>query len=210
MNTTIHPAFDATNPTAPRAVELAKAYRLLNHGPTVLVSSRHNGEHNVMAAAWNSGLDFTPAKVMVVIDKSTFTRELVEASGVFALNVPARQIATQTRAVGSVSGRDLPSRDKFVHLGLDHFRGALLDVPLVHGCVAWLECRLIPEPHNQQAHDLFIGEAVAVWADPRVFSHGHWHFEAHDELRTLHYMAGGTFYLVGEEIDIAADAVAKP
>ena len=32
-------------------VELKKAYRLLNHGPTVLVSARHDGVDNVMAAA---------------------------------------------------------------------------------------------------------------------------------------------------------------
>ena len=33
-------------------VDLKKAYRLLNHGPTVLVSASHEGVDNVMAAAW--------------------------------------------------------------------------------------------------------------------------------------------------------------
>lgn len=205
-----HPSFpkDAIGPCG---VPLPKAYRLLNHGPSVLVSSRHAGQQNVMAAAWNMGLDFTPAKVAVVIDKSTWTRELIEASGVFALNVPARQIAVETRAAGSISGRDAPNRDKFEQVGLRHFPGAVLDVPLVSGCVGWLECRLVSEPHNQMAHDLFIGEAVAAWADPRVFSDGHWHFEGHDDLRTLHYVAGGSFLTVGEEIlvDFRASAT-KP
>lgn len=198
----VHPAFSADNALAPRAVPLAKAYRLLNHGPTVMVSSRHAGRHNVMAAAWNSGLDFTPAKMLVVIDKSTFTRELVEASGVFALNVPARALAREVKAVGEVSGRALPGGDKFAHVGLQHFPGAVLDVPLVAGCVGWLECRLLREPHNQSAHDLFIGEAVAAWADPRVFSGGHWHFSGHDDLRTLHYIAGGTFLVIGDGIRV--------
>ncbi len=200
MEKTVHPAFDASQPSAPRAVELAKAYRLLNTGPTVLVTSAHRGESNVMAASWNAGLDFVPAKVMVVIDKSTWTRELVEASGVFALNVPARRIARETLVVGKLSGREVPHRDKFAAVGLQRFPGAILDVPLVAGCVAWLECRRIPEPHNEKAHDLFIGEAVAAWADPRVFSEGHWHFEGHDDLRTLHYVAGGTFFVIGEEV----------
>jgi len=31
-------------------VELEKAYRLLNHGPTVLVSAQHGDDRNVMAA----------------------------------------------------------------------------------------------------------------------------------------------------------------
>ena len=33
-------------------VPLDKSYRLLNHGPTVLVSARHAGVADVMAAAW--------------------------------------------------------------------------------------------------------------------------------------------------------------
>ena len=55
-------------------VELSQAYRLLNHGPTVLVSAAHGGRRNVMAAAWSMPLDFAPPKVAVVLDKSTFTR----------------------------------------------------------------------------------------------------------------------------------------
>ena len=58
------------------SVDLAKAYRLLNHGPTVLVSARHQAVDNVMAAAWCCALDFDPPKLTVVIDKATRTRAL--------------------------------------------------------------------------------------------------------------------------------------
>jgi flavin reductase (DIM6/NTAB) family NADH-FMN oxidoreductase RutF len=92
------------------AIPLPKSYLLLNHGPTVLVSSAHGGRRNVMAAAWNMALDFDPPKVAVVIDKATLTRELVEASGEFVLNVPAREQAALTLAVGTQSGREI---DKF-------------------------------------------------------------------------------------------------
>lgn len=67
------------------AVPLDKAYRLLNHGPTVLVSARHGGEQNVMAAAWACALDFAPPKLTVVLDKSVKTRELVESSSTFVI-----------------------------------------------------------------------------------------------------------------------------
>ncbi|ENU37279.1 hypothetical protein F988_00488 [Acinetobacter parvus DSM 16617 = CIP 108168] len=40
-----------------------------------------------MAAAWACALEITPAKVTVVLDKSTKTRQLVEQSGYFALQV---------------------------------------------------------------------------------------------------------------------------
>ena len=187
------------NPQHFNIVPLNKAYRLLNHGPVVLVSSTHRGVSNVMAAAWSMPLDFDPPKVTVVLDKATFTRGLIEASGMFALNIPCRALAAETLGVGTDSAVTVP--DKLVRHGVSTFTAGDLDVPLVDGCVGWLACRVLPEPHNQQAYDLFIGEVVAAWADPRVFSDGRWHFEdAPDELRTLHYVAGGQFYVTGESL----------
>ncbi|WP_047197989.1 flavin reductase family protein [Caldimonas brevitalea] len=190
-------------------VELAKAYRLLNHGPTVLVTSAHGGRRNVMAAAWSMPLDFQPPKVAVVIDKTTYTRELVEASGHFALNLPCRRLASVTLAVGNSSGRELAGRetpdDKFSSLNLRTFPASLVDVPLLEGCVGWLECQVIPEPHNHQQYDLFIAEVVAAWADQRVFANGRWLYDEQSDpaLRTLHYVAGGAFFAVGEAFDVA-------
>ncbi len=183
------------------AVPLDKAYRLLNHGPTVLVSASHGGVDNVMAAAWACALDFAPPKVTVVLDKSTRTRELVEASGWWVLSVPNVSLAALTLGVGSDSARGTP--DKLRKHGVGTFRTPDVPVPLVAGCSAWLACRLVPEPHNQQTYDLFIGEVVGAWADERVFRSGRWCFEdAPRELRTLHYVAGGQFYVTGESLRV--------
>ena len=180
------------------AVPLAKAYRLLNHGPTVLVSSAHGGRRNVMAAAWSMPLDFDPPKVAVVIDKATLTRELVEASGEFVLNVPSRQQAALTLAVGTKSGRDI---DKFSLAGANAVAAGAVGAPLVEGCLAWLECRVIVEPHIQQAYDLFLGEVVAAWADPDAFSDGRWHFTDAQQ-RSIHYLSGGSFFATGDTFDV--------
>lgn len=186
-----------------RPVPLSKAYRLLNHGPTVLVSAAHDGQRNIMAAAWSMPLDFDPPKVAVVLDKSTWTRQLVEASGTFVLNVPVVTQADIVQTVGSTSGQALSAasgQDKFSTYGLQTFAGDQLDAPLLEGCVAWLECCLLPEPHNQDKYDLFLGEVIAAHADERAFSDGHWHLEGHDELRTLHHIAGGNFLAIGEPV----------
>ncbi|MBD9393056.1 flavin reductase family protein [Acidovorax sp. ACV01] len=181
-------------------VPLDKAYRLLNHGPTVLVSAAHAGQHNVMAAAWACALDFSPPKVTVVLDKATRTRELVEARGEFALQLPTVPMAAMTVAIGTDSAKTHP--DKLQQHGVQLFHApGHADTPLVQGCAAWLLCRVIPEPHNQQTYDLFIGEVVAAWADERVFRNGHWEFDtAPDALRTLHYVAGGQFYATGASV----------
>ncbi|OXI88317.1 flavin reductase [Burkholderia sp. AU33423] len=186
-------------------VELKKAYRLLNHGPTVLVSARHDGVDNVMAAAWACALDFLPPKLTVVLDKTAKTRELVERSGTFVIQVPTAAQLRLTHAVGSHSLVERP--DKLREAGVTLFDVEGHDLPFVAGCSGWLACRLIPEPHNQQTYDLFIGEVVAAWSDTRVFRDGHWYFESADPaLRSLHYIAGGNFYAIGESLHVDPDA----
>lgn len=182
-------------------VDPAKAYRLLNHGPTVLVSAQHAGVDNVMAAAWSCALDFMPAKLTVVLDKIAKTRELVEQSGLFVIQVPTAAQLQLTHEVGTRSL--LEDADKLERSGVELFRMPGHDLPFVAGCSAWLACRLIPEPHNQSTYDLFIGEVIGAWADTRVFKDGHWQFEHADPAwRSLHYIAGGHFYAIGEALDV--------
>jgi flavin reductase (DIM6/NTAB) family NADH-FMN oxidoreductase RutF len=181
-----------------QTVALNHACRLINHGPTVLVSSQHEGQRNVMAAAWSMPVEFTPPRVAVVIDKSTFTRGLILASGRFALNIPCRALADITYMVGSTSGRD---EDKFARYGIEAFAGPSLALPLIDGCVAWLECRHIPEPHSEDAYDTFFGEVVSAQADARVFSGGRWAFDGSNAaLHTVHHLGGGNFGVIGEVV----------
>lgn len=189
-----------THPDHFTPTPLDKCYRLMNHGPTILVSARHHGVDNVMAAAWAGVLDYGDApKVTVVLDKSTRTRELIEASGRFALQLPCVAQAKLTVAVGTHSAHDMP--DKLSQLGVTTFTAPGHELPLVQGCVGWLVCRLLPEPHKQNTYDLFIGQVEAAWADERVFSQGRWHFNtAPDELRTLHHVAGGQFIVAGTTV----------
>lgn len=178
-------------------VPLDKAYRLLNHGPTVLITTAAEGVRNVMAAAWVMPLDFAPPKVALVIDKLTYSRALLEASGELVINIPPRSLVDETLAVGTLSGREL---DKFAELGLKTMPAEKVAPPLLADCIAWLECRLIPQPQLQQEHDLFLAEVVAASANNLVFREGRWHFEE-DALRTLHHIAGGHFLQIGDEVE---------
>lgn len=182
-------------------VELKKAHRLINHGPTVLVSARHDGVENVMAAAWACALDFSPPKLTVVLDKIAKTRELIEKSASFVIQVPTAAQLQLTHEVGTRSLFNEP--DKIERSGVELFRIDGYELPFVAECSAWLACRLIPEPHNQDAYDLFIGEVVGAWADTRVFKDGHWNFESADPAwRSLHYIAGGHFYAIGAPLSV--------
>ncbi|HEU5296718.1 MAG TPA: flavin reductase family protein [Burkholderiaceae bacterium] len=176
-------------------VALDHASRLVNHGPTVLVTTEHAGRRNIMAAAWSMPVEFTPPRIAVVLDKKTFTSELLQASGYFALCLPVPALADLTYRVGSESGRDIEDgSDKFVRHGIAVFAGPTLRLPLVEGCCAWLELRRIPEPHSEQAYDTVFGEVVSAQADPRVFAQGRWSFrDDNAALHTLHHLGGGAF-----------------
>src|SRR5476651_279886 len=148
-------------------VALEQSYRLITFGPTVLVSARYAGVDNVMAAAWACALDFSPPKLTVVLDKIAKTRELIERSGTFVIQVPT---VAQLRLTHEVGTRSLSADpDKLLHSGVDLFNIEGYNLPFVAGCSAWLACQLIAEPHNQSVHDLFIGRIVGAWADGRVF-----------------------------------------
>jgi flavin reductase (DIM6/NTAB) family NADH-FMN oxidoreductase RutF len=187
-----------------KAVELRKAFRLINYGPTVLVSARHNGIDNVMAAAWCCALDIDPPKLTVVVDRIARTRTLLEASRRFVIQVPTVAQLRLTHEVGNRSLYEEP--DKLQAAGVTVFDVPGQDLPFVEGCSAWLACELVDEPHIRDAYDLFIGDVTAAWADDRVFRDGHWHFEtAGPEWRSLHHVAGGHFYAIGEALSVEAE-----
>ncbi len=180
-------------------VPLSKCYRLLNHGPTVLITSAHQNTQNVMAASWITPLDFDPPKIIIVVDKSARTRKLIEASGQFAINIPCVAQANQVLLAGSSEGEGGEGKtDKLARCQFSSFAAQKITAPLITGCVGFLECQLIPEAYTQNTYDIFIGEVLAAQADDSVFKDGRWDFAKHDNKRTLHHVAGGHFLSIGK------------
>ena len=181
-------------------VPLRRAYKLINHGPTTLIASAAGGRRNVMAAAWVMALDFDPARIAAVIARDTFTRTLVDASGEFTVNVPTLGMIDAVYAAGRVSGESV---DKFVTHAFATAPASKVAAPLIEGCAAWLECRVLPEPAIQERYDLFIADVVAAWADDVSFVDGVWQFPS-DDKRTLHHLAAGVFMTSGDRIKVKA------
>lgn len=179
-------------------VELRRCYRLLNHGPTTLITSAAGGRRNVMAAAWVMPLSFDPPRLAAVIDCATFTRELVDASRELVVNLPTVEQIELVYAAGKESGRTV---DKFAAHGLASEPASLVGAPLLTGCVGWLECRAAVEPAMEDGHDLFVLDVVAAWAEGDLFREGSWQFGA-DQQRTVHHVAGGVFFATGSRLAI--------
>lgn len=174
------------------SVPLKHCYRLLNHGPATLVST----PGNVMAAQWVMPIDFDPPKLAVVVDRTTHTRKRVDETGVMAICIPERGQAGLTWRVGSTSGAEV---DKLATV--ETFAGDVVEAPLVAGCLAWLECRVVRSAALDEVArelDLFVVEVVAASADERYWRDGR---VSLDEIQTLHHLGGGRFVSSGEPVD---------
>ncbi len=174
-------------------VELRRSYRLLNHGPVVLVTSAAAGQTNVMPAAWVMPVDFEPPLVAAVIAGGTATRALVDASGELALSIPPASLLDAVYEAGQVDGREV---DKWARFGLRPAPASRVAAPLVEGCLGWLECRVV-DCSLAERMDLFVCETVAAWADDDVFRDGEWRFSEPDR-RSVHHVAAGRFFVTGE------------
>jgi flavin reductase (DIM6/NTAB) family NADH-FMN oxidoreductase RutF len=89
------------------------------------------------------------------------------------------------------------AEDKLSTLELATSPASAVGAPLVEGCAAWLECKIVPETHMQERYDLFVADVVAAWADDASFVEGVWRFPS-DEHRTLHHLSSGYFITSGD------------
>ena len=182
-----------------RPVELHHASRLLNHGPTVLITSFDvdSQRRNVMAAACSMPVEFEPPRIAIVVDKSAWSREIIERNGTFGIVVPSVAAASWTYAVGSISGRD---EDKFNAYGIPVVKGPVLGLPVIEEkCLAWMECRLLPATAAAGQYDTLFGEVVSAAADERAFITGRWQFDD-DKINTLHHLGTGNFVASGRHV----------
>lgn len=180
------------------AVPEPHVHRLLNHGPTTLVTTAHAGRRNVMAAAWVMPLDFAPPKFAAVVAADTFTRELLVASRQCVLQAPTTLQTAMCYAAGSRTGRD---GDKFEQLGIATSKASRVEAPLVDGCACWIECEVLDEPQIAERYDLFVLRCVAAWADDELWRDGEWRFRP-DGPRTIHHQKGGLFFATGERVQV--------
>ncbi|MCH8814634.1 MAG: flavin reductase family protein, partial [Chloroflexi bacterium] len=165
-----------------RSLEDMAALRLLNGGPTALLTTRWRDKTNVMPVIWMTQLSAQPTMIGVAINPARFTHDLVRYAEQFALNFPARDLLNHTHYFGSVSGEDV---GKIELSKLATFNASKVDVPLLENCVAWIECGL-EDTMRIGDHTLFIGRVLAVQGEEESFGDA-WLIEDF-EYRPLHYL----------------------
>lgn len=139
--------------------------RLLEPGPTVLVTSMHRSHPNLMTAAWLSPLGFDPPVIGLSVHPGRLTHELISKSEMFGVSIPTMEHVQAVHRSGLLSGRDL---DKFEATGLTPIDPVEIEAPRIYECVAHIECGVV-QRLTFSDHDLFIGEILHAEAESEHF-----------------------------------------
>jgi flavin reductase (DIM6/NTAB) family NADH-FMN oxidoreductase RutF len=125
---------------------------MLNHGVNV-VTAQHEGKRGGLAVAWATQV--ATDRVLVCVGSQSTTRELILASGAFAVNVLAKDQLKLARHFGSGHSAQV---DKFAGIP---YHLAETGSPLLNECAAALDCR-VDRMLEVEGEKLLLGHVVAV------------------------------------------------
>lgn len=121
-------------------------------GVTVITTRLGDDLHGMTANAVTS-LSLDPMMVLVCVDKTADTHDILSKAGVFAVNILNRDQA-------EISDRFAKKEFDGAH-GLDQIAHgfAVTGSPIIDGAIAYLDCRTTMEHHGGD-HTIFIGEVL--------------------------------------------------
>jgi len=123
-----------------------------------VITSRLGAVTNGMTATAVCSVSATPPSILVVINQSSRSHDLIEQGGSFAVNILSAEQAALAHHFAAKS--DDPLRE------VDH-RSGVTGVPVIEGCVAQLEC-VVETKVTAGTHSIFIGRVVAVEETDRL------------------------------------------
>jgi flavin reductase (DIM6/NTAB) family NADH-FMN oxidoreductase RutF len=130
----------------------------------VVISARTGSGYRGLTASSLVSISVDPPMVLVGLELEAATRSAVAEGKAFNVNVLTR---SQEFIADRFAGR-APAIDAMWQ-GVPHRLGSN-GIPLIDGCAAWLECRLV-EIHPAGDHDICVGEVTAATAgsgDPLI------------------------------------------
>jgi flavin reductase (DIM6/NTAB) family NADH-FMN oxidoreductase RutF len=134
--------------------------------PCALVGATVGGKPNYLAVAWFSMVNLKPPYIAVALGKVHHTNPGIRENGTFSVNIPSAGMAEVTDYCGIVSGKKFDKGALF-----QTFYGKLKSAPMITECPYNLECKVI-QTVDLSADELFIGEIVAAYSDPRYLTDG--------------------------------------
>jgi flavin reductase (DIM6/NTAB) family NADH-FMN oxidoreductase RutF len=163
--------------------------------PLVMVSvaGTDGGAANIVTLAWAGTVCSAPPMLSISVRPSRHSYDLLQRSHEFVVNIPRAAQVREVDLCGNVSGRDT---DKFAACGFHALPAARVAAPLIEECPINIEC-VTRHRLSLGAHDLFIGEVLAVHFDDDVLdSRGRLQPAKVDALAYVH----GDYWTLGAKV----------
>lgn len=108
----------------------------------VLLTTKKDGQVNTMTISWGGmAIEWGKPLFITYVRESRFTKEFLDATGEFTVNLPMGEFGKKITAVcGTKSGRDM---DKVAELGLTLEDPEEVHVPGIRELPLTLECRVL-------------------------------------------------------------------
>lgn len=140
-------------------------------GVTVITTADGERLHGMTANAVSS-LSLNPVMVLICVDKTTHTHEVLDAGGVFTVNVLGEHQEAVSRVFAKKSAPEAGT------LRGQPFRLGETGAPILSDCLAFLECR-VAGTFDGGDHTIFLGrvvsEGVVEEMKPLLFYRGGYH-----------------------------------
>jgi flavin reductase (DIM6/NTAB) family NADH-FMN oxidoreductase RutF len=125
-------------------------------GVTIVTSRAGERVHGMTVSAFSS-VSLEPALVLVCADKTSDTHAVIAEAGFFAVNV----LASEQQELSNRFASKKDEHRRFVGL---ETREAVTGAPLLPGCVAHLDCRVVAS-HEAGDHLIYVGRVEAAEED---------------------------------------------
>jgi len=132
-------------------------HQALTQGGALLVAHDSEGRPNPMTIGWGQvGIVWSVPVFTVLVRKSRYTHECVNACAAFTVNVPRPGELKEALALcGTRSGRDL---DKAAAAGLTMVPATAVDGSVIDGCAIQYECEIVARTQQERgqfsAHEI--------------------------------------------------------
>ena len=127
--------------------------------PALVVSRGAKDRINFLTAMWFTPTGFEPSRMVVAIQKKTFTYNLLLERGEFVMSAPTEKLMDVVVFAGYISGKDV---DKWKATGLTPVKPSKGSVPLIGEAIGNVEYRVVRQIPFDEGTDLFVGEVLAT------------------------------------------------
>ena len=169
-----------------KKTDLSRCLLFIEPGPVTLISSynKETKKPNLMTISWTIALDFSH-RMALCTGAWNYSFDLIMKNKECVVAIPPATMAETVVKIGDISGKEC---DKFEKFGIKTLEAEKVDAPLIDGCIANLECKVVD---FVKKYGLIILEVVNVWENEELKNE-----------KMFHAFGDGRFVQDGEKMDL--------